>query len=338
MSKERAKNSHFPSKNRVSVGLLFSLAGILALPLVLGAVGSRQAPLPRPMEVSMRPFLSSFKLPDKMFFAGQPVPLDHWQVRERIEYEFYQFLGDEGDSIIIAKRTGRCFPLVERMLAEARMPDDLKYVLLVESKCVPAATSSARAAGPWQFVPSTGRRFNLERNYWKDERRDLERSTEAAIEYLKVLHEMFGDWYLALAAYNTGERRVHKSLRDQQVDNYWKTRLSRETMRYVPRILAVKEIFSKPEKYLGLAKMDLYVPVETEVVTVEISEKRQHLSMVAADHGSYYLELKLLNPEIRKHYLPSGTHQIKIPRRTLPDCPPDCGEQHPSQQSISTKN
>ena len=270
-----------------------------------------------------KPFLSSYRLPDSMTFAGAPVPLQLWQVRERIEYEFYRFLEDEGDSIILAKRTGRCFPTVERQLAEAGLPDDLKYILLVESKCISAAYSRAKASGPWQFIPSTGRHFSLTNNVWKDDRRNLELSTEAAVKHLKKLHEIFGDWYLAMAAYNAGEVKIQKAMREQKVNDYWKLHYVTETMRYVPRIIATKEIFSQPDRYLGLAKADLYPPLDTEVVTVTVKENQRHLSTVAAEYGTYFLELKLLNPEIRKDYLPRGTHQIKIPRRNV-DCPTAC--------------
>ena len=101
--------------------------------------------LPEIKREGERFFLSSFKLPDKLTFAGQAIPLDNWQVRERIEYEFYQFLEDQGESIILAKRTGRCFAPAEKQLAEAGLPDDLKYMLLVESKCIAAAYSRAKA-------------------------------------------------------------------------------------------------------------------------------------------------------------------------------------------------
>ena len=314
----------------IFLGLLLIQVGILVLLfLVLGRGESTERVENVPAPPSPRPFLSSFKLPQEMYFGGQPVPLDNWQVRERIEYEFYEFLGDEGENIVIAKRTGRCFPPVERMLAEAGMPDDLKYVLLVESKCVPAATSLAKAAGPWQFMSSTGRRFDLEKNYWMDERRDLERSTEAAIKYLKVLYDLFNDWYLALAAYNAGEQRIVRALRDQDVEDYWKARFHSETMRYIPRIIAVKEIFSQPEKYLGLSKADLYTPVDTEQVTIKISGKQQHLTNVAEEYGTYFLELKLLNPQIRKDYLPAGTHQLRVPRQSMPNCPEGCSTTDP---------
>jgi peptidoglycan lytic transglycosylase D len=262
-------------------------------------------------------------LPDTMTFARDPVPIQMWQVRERIEYEFYRFLEDEGDSIILAKRTGRCFPPAERQLAEAGMPDDLKYILLVESKCISAAYSKAKASGPWQFIPRTGRLFSLENNIWKDDRRNLELSTEAAIKYLKKLHDMLGDWSLAMAAYNAGEAHIMKAMREQHIKDYWRLHSANETMRYVPRVIAVKEIFSQPEKYLGMVKADLYSPLNTEIVTINIAEKQRHLALVAEQYGTYFLELKLLNPEIRKDYLPRGTHRIKIPRRQE-DCPTVC--------------
>ncbi len=271
-----------------------------------------------------RQFLSSFKLPKKLEFAGQSVPLNNWHVQERIEYEFYQFLAAEGDSIIIAKRTGRCFPPIERELAAAGLPDDLKYIVLVESKCVAAAYSRARASGPWQFVRSTAKRFKLKRTKWRDERRNLERSTEAAIEYLSHLREIMGDWFLAMAAYNAGETKIRKKLRDQKVDDYWKLHHVRETMRYVPRAIAAKEIFSQPEKYLGLTKEELYAPLETERVTVRIKKRKQHLATIAGRYGTYFLELKMLNPELRRAYLPRGTYTLKVPRQ---DCPDRCYQQ-----------
>ncbi len=316
--------------------LLIAAAALLAVPLATDTRSDQPPPTGSFLETSepppnghtrlpapTRPFLSSYRLPDTMTFAGTPVPLQLWQVRERIEYEFYRFLEDEGDSIILAKRTGRCFPPAERQLAEAGLPDDLKYILLVESKCISAAYSRAKASGPWQFIPSTGRHFSLTNNAWRDDRRNLELSTEAAVRYLKRLHEIFGDWYLAMAAYNAGEAKIQKAMRDQKVKDYWKLHYVTETMRYVPRIIATKEIFSQPDRYLGLAKADLYPPLDTEVVTVTVKESQRHLATVAAEYGTYFLELKLLNPEIRKDYLPRGTHQIKIPRRNG-DCPAAC--------------
>ncbi len=265
-------------------------------------------------------FLSSFKLPDKLTFAGQSIPLDNWQVRERIEYEFYQFLEDQGESIILAKRTGRCFAPAEKQLAEAGLPDDLKYMLLVESKCIAAAYSRAKASGPWQFINSTGRRYKLHNERWLDERRNLEMSTEAAIKYLRYLRDLYqGDWFLAMASYNAGEDRVRKLIKEQKVNDYWRMHGPRETMRYVARIMAAKEIYSQPEKYLGLTKKDLYPPLETETVTVTIKDSQRRLTAIAEEYGTYFLELKMLNPEFTKDYLPKGTYQVKVPRQTCPN-------------------
>jgi peptidoglycan lytic transglycosylase D len=272
-----------------------------------------------------RYFLSSFKLPDKITFAGVPVPLDNWQVRERIEYEFYQFLEDQGESIILAKRTGRCFPPAEKQLADAGLPDDLKYMLLVESKCVAAAYSRAKASGPWQFIGSTGKRYKLKSDTYRDERRNLEMSTEAAVKYLRYLKDFKeNDWFLAMASYNAGEERVRRLLKEQKITDYWKMHGPRETMRYVPRIIAAKEIYSQPEKYLGLSKKDLYMPLETETITLNVKEPQRALTSIAEEFGTYFLELKMLNPELKKDFLPRGTYQIKVPRQT---CPTRCFKQ-----------
>jgi len=281
--------------------------------------------LPEIKREGERFFLSSFKVPDKLTFAGQPVPLDNWQVRERIEYEFYQFLEDQGESIILAKRMGRCFPPAEKQLAEAGLPDDLKYMLLVESKCIAAAYSRAKASGPWQFIPSTGRRYRLKSDSVRDDRRNLEMSTEAAVKYLKYLKDFQqNDWFLAMASYNAGEERIRKLLKEQKINDYWRMHGPRETMRYVPRIIAAKEIYSQPEKYLGLSKKDLYLPLETETVTVTVKESQRALTSIAEEFGTYYLELRMLNPEFKKDVLPHGVYQIRVPRQT---CPSRCFKQ-----------
>lgn len=288
-------------------------------------VEDRLVVLPEIKREGERFYLSSFKLPDKLTFAGQPVPLDNWQVRERIEYEFYTFLEDQGESIIMAKRTGRCFPPVEKQLTDAGLPDDLKYMLLVESKCIAAAYSKAKASGPWQFINSTGRRYKLHNDRVLDERRNLEMSTDAAVKYLRHLRDFQqGDWFLAMASYNAGEDRIRKLMKEQKVADYWKLHGPRETMRYVPRIIAAKEIYSQPERYLGLSKKDLYAPLETESVTVTIKEAQRSLVSIAEEYGTYYLELKMLNPEFKKEYLPRGVYTVKVPRQT---CPQRCFKQ-----------
>ena len=258
-------------------------------------------------------YLSVPRLPAMMTFAGELVNLSDVRIRERVEREFYHLLASP-DSIIMAKRTGRCFPPIEDMLAASGMPDDLKYIPVVESQCLANAVSSANAVGPWQFIQSTGRYYSLTINEWQDERRDLHRATHAAIKFLRTLREQhFHSWPLALAAYNTGGMRVRKAMRAQQSEHYWALYLSNETMRYVPRILAAKEIFSQPEKYFGLGPEDLWKPISFEQVTVIVTTKRKALAAIAENHGTHLLHLKKLNPRLRKAYLPRGAHMIRIP-------------------------
>ena len=253
------------------------------------------------------------QLPETMTFAGEPVDLSDNFIRERVEREYYDFL-ERPDSVLVAKRTGRCFPPVEKMLAEAGMPDDLKYILVVESECMENAVSSANAVGPWQFIRSTGRNYSLTINSWKDERRDLHLATQAAIEFLRTLRgQKFDSWPLSLAAYNTGGKRVRQAMRGQRSEDYWNLYLSNETMRYVPRILAAKEIFSQPGTYFGLGPEDLWKPIPFEQVTVKVKTQRKALSAIAEDHGTQLLHVKQLNPGLRRTYLPRGTHKIRIP-------------------------
>ena len=276
----------------------------------LGAPDGGDAQLIVIPEVQREPrtrFLSTFQLPEQLTFAGQSVPLDNWQVRERIEYEFYQFLADEGQSVILAKRSGRCFPQFERQLAAAGLPDDLKYLLLLDNKC-PNTVSV-----PYQ--PGTSRRRSVRTRSVPLNRRQVELSVDTTIARLMAAKARTADWFLATAAYIGGEDHVQRGLAEQKIGEYWKLSDSREVMRYVPRLIAAKEIYSHPDRYLGLAKEDLYAPVETETVTVHVTELKRHLAAIANDLGTYYLELKLLNPHITHDSLPRGTHTLKVAKQ-----------------------
>jgi membrane-bound lytic murein transglycosylase D len=254
-------------------------------------------------------FLSAFQLPERLTFAGQLVPLDNWQVRERIEYEFYQFLADEGQSVILAKRSGRCFPQFEQQLAAAGLPDDLKYLLLLDSKC-PNTVSVPYQRG-------TSQRRQTRASFVPLNRRQLELSVETTMARLTAVKAKTGDWFLAMAAYLAGEDHVQRALAEQRVREYWKLSDNRDVMRYVPRLIAAKEIYSHPDRYLGLDKEDLYAPVETETVTVQVTEPNRHLAAIANDLGTYYLELRFLNPQITHDSLPRGTHTLKVAKQRV---------------------
>jgi membrane-bound lytic murein transglycosylase D len=208
-------------------------------------------------------------------------------------------------------RSGRYTPLMMKILEEERVPRDLVYLPLIESGFKTNAYSWASAVGPWQFISGTGRRFGMERDWWFDERRDFEKSTRAAARYLKYLYERYGDWYLALAAYNAGEGRVDQIQRRDGTKDYWHmTHLKRETRDYVPLFLAAMVIAKNPEKYGFVPFYD--EPLQYDVVTVD---KPLDLYEVASALGTTYDYLKVLNPELlRKLTHPhKQSYALRIP-------------------------
>jgi membrane-bound lytic murein transglycosylase D len=212
------------------------------------------------------------------------------------------------------RRSGRYRDEIVKALKAAGLPEELSWLPLIESGYKVNALSRARALGLWQFIPSTGYKFGLKRNKFIDERMDPEKSTRAAIEYLKELHRIFGDWATVLAAYNCGEGRVLKVIRSQNVnylDNFWDLyeRLPRETARYVPRFLATLHILNNPETY-GLDMVSVDPAMEYETVALN---KQVHLRNVATIIGSSEKALRDLNPELRYRILPGDNYRLRIP-------------------------
>ncbi|RPH47831.1 MAG: LysM peptidoglycan-binding domain-containing protein [Desulfobacteraceae bacterium] len=212
------------------------------------------------------------------------------------------------------KRSGYFRTRILEMLKQAGLPSELSWLPLIESGFNARALSSARALGLWQFIPSTGYKFGLKRDLFVDERLDPVKSTEAAIAYLKELHQMFGDWSTVLAAYNCGEGRVLRLIRDQNLnylDNFWDLyqRLPVETARYVPRFLATLHILSDPNKY-GLEEIEIPSPLEYE--TVEIT-KQVHISDIAKELNTDEAILKYINPELRQGILPPYEYRFNVP-------------------------
>lgn len=212
------------------------------------------------------------------------------------------------------RRSGKYRPFIVEKLKAAGLPVELSWLPLIESGYKTRALSSARALGLWQFIPSTGYKFGLERNVYIDERLDPEKSTEAAIKYLTALHQMFGDWSTVLAAYNSGENRVLRTIRTQQInylDDFWDLykQLPWETARYVPKFLATLHIVSQPARY-GLDKIQPDPPVTYEKVTIS---KQAHLQKIAQAIGVSQEALTELNPELRHKVLPKGRYELKVP-------------------------
>jgi hypothetical protein len=256
---------------------------------------------------------SYYSFPLNLTLCGEPVPLTDRKIWERMDREFMLNVYDRGQIYLWLKRGNRYFPYIESRLKEKGMPEDLKYLMVAESSMLPRALSNKGAAGMWQFMERTGKRFGLQKKPWLDERLDFIKSTDAAISYLKFLHDLFGKWSLAMAAYNCGEERVKEEIAQQGENDYFRLALPQETERYIFRILAAKVILSDPAAYgFFLPPQEAYPVFETALVTLQLPQSTP-LREVAKACGSYVKELKELNPELQGHTLPAGIHQIKIP-------------------------
>jgi membrane-bound lytic murein transglycosylase D len=238
-------------------------------------------------------------------------------VRNRhVEAEIQRFTtGPEKDFFARSlRRSGRFRPMIVAAMREAGLPEELSWLPLIESGFNVRALSPARALGLWQFIPSTGYKFGLRRDQFIDERMDPEKATQAAIAYLKELHQMFGDWATVLAAYNCGEGRVLRVIRTQNVnylDNFWDLyeRLPRETARYVPRFLATLHVLKNPAQY-GIQLDDLEEPLVYSTASVS---RQIHLRDAAQIMGVSEASLRELNPELRYGIVPEGRYDLRIP-------------------------
>lgn len=257
--------------------------------------------------------LSSLYLKAPVLLCGEQVPVDNPDVVERFEKEMLVSLGNRYQVILWLKRSTRYFPYIEQVLAENDLPDDIKYLAVVESALRLHAGSSKGAMGTWQLMPQTARKYGLIVNSRFDERRNVYLSTPAAVAYLKDLYGQFGSWSLSLAAYNMGEEGLEAEILEQGANDYYRLYLSLETQRFVPRLLAVKRIFEAPEKYgFNLSADDFYSPKTFSSVRVNASDDLP-LRLVAKAAGTDFKTIKDLNPELRGHYLASGTRMVNIP-------------------------
>ena len=235
-------------------------------------------------------------LPESVSFCGEEFPLDNFDIRERLDKELIVNAYYHSSTIQGLKRANRFFPEIEKTLKENGVPEDFKYLCLIESG-LSQAVSPAGAQGFWQFMPQTAKEFNLSVNNEIDERLDVSKSTKAACQYLRMAQNKFNNWMLTAASYNAGMSGIQNALDDQQVDRYFDLHLNNETSRYVFRILAMKIIFENPEAY-GFSKkqIELYEPIPTRKVIVKSSIS--NLKVWAKTNGSNYHMVKVLNPWI----------------------------------------
>jgi membrane-bound lytic murein transglycosylase D len=252
--------------------------------------------------------------PSKIDFAGESAPLNIADVRERLDRELLVNANLDASTLLIIKRANRVFPVIEPILKKYNIPDDFKYLAVIESGLV-NVVSPAGARGVWQFMPETGKERGLEVNEVVDERYHLAKSTEAACKYLQSAYAKFGSWTLAAASYNGGFGGVNKQITFQGVTNYYDLLLTDETARYVFRILALKEIMQHPTLYnFTVAPSELYnqVPVKTVMVDATIPD----LAVFAKEQGINYKILKIHNPWLRDRKLavgPGKNYILEIP-------------------------
>ncbi len=253
-------------------------------------------------------------VPTKIDFATEEAPLQIADVEERFERELLINANLDASTMLIIKRSNRAFPIIEPILKKNNIPDDFKYLAVIES-ALTNATSSAGAKGYWQFMTATAKEKGLEVSEMVDERYDLEKSTQAACEYLTQAKAKFGTWTLAAASYNAGMSGIFKQLEQQNADNYYDLLLNEETSRYVFRILALKAIMKNPESFgFQVNEKELYenLPVKKLQIDTTITD----LSQFAKAQGINYKILKIHNPWLRDKKLSNPTkkqYTIQIP-------------------------
>ncbi|MBC8488596.1 MAG: lytic transglycosylase domain-containing protein [Bacteroidetes bacterium] len=254
-------------------------------------------------------------IPESVDFAGENAPLNIFYIREKLDEEILRNTYFHSSTIGLIKRSNRWFPLIEPILSENNIPEDFKYLALIESG-FENVVSPKGARGFWQFMEKTAREYGLEVNDAIDERYNVEKSTKAACKCLLDFYDEFKNWTLVAAAYNTGKRRIRESLEKQKVNNYYDLYLNEETSQYVFRILAIKTIIESPTRYgFYLREADLYPPVPTK--KIKVTKTIPDLYEFASMHKINYRTLKMFNPWLRTDKLPdkSGrTYFIKIPK------------------------
>ena len=248
-------------------------------------------------------------------FAGEKVPYAaDFEVRERIDREILGNTFSHSRTMLVMKRAGRWFPVIEPILKANNVPEDLKYVAVIESD-LGNAISPAGATGFWQFMKTTGPEFGLEVSEEVDERYDVQKSTEAACKYFKRAYAKFNSWTLAAASYNMGMAGVSKKLEEQKQNSYYDLDLNTETTRYVARILAMKSLFVNPKAYgFNISNADLYPQIAT--TTVLVNGSIPDLNVFAKENNTNLKILKELNPWLRKSVLTNAkgkTYEVKVP-------------------------
>ena len=294
----------------VSVGI----AAIIAIILSIRAI---QIAEKRPVSLEQIALRSNdIEFADDITFAGERVPLEMFNIRERYERELLSTCYFHSNTMLLVKRSKRWFPVIEPILREYGIPDDFKYLCVAESTLT-NAVSPAGAVGFWQFMEKTGKEYGLEIHKDVDMRYNVELETEAACRYFLKSYEIYHNWTLVAASFNAGTRRLNKFLKEQKVHSYYDLLMADETERYIFRILAFKTILGNPERYGIYVSKDLeYQPLKYKTVIVD--KTVDSWADFALEHDITYKLLKIFNPWLRSNSLKikkGEIYEIKIPRR-----------------------
>ncbi|GAB6011181.1 lytic transglycosylase domain-containing protein [Viscerimonas tarda] len=283
---------------------------IYILPIVaicgLGAVFLSNKIIGKSVLERKNPYVSSMvhsiEAPDEVMFAGETTNLERFDLHERYDREINSFAYYHSTTLLLIKRANRIFPIIEPILKENGIPDDFKYLAVIESSLNPRAFSSAKAAGLWQFMPATAKIYGLEVGNEVDERYSIEKSTKAACKYLQAAYTRYRSWKSAAISYNAGTGKVSDEREKQQVDDSLDLWLVEESSRYYFRMVAAKYLFESPARYgFILRQHQLYKPIDFK--EVEVSESIADLSEFAKDKGITYAQLKEFNSWLRDRKL-----------------------------------
>ena len=291
---------------------------IKALPVLLifplSACSNSHSQLPDSLGTHL---FTPVKLPEKLTFAGEEVPMKYFDVRESLDRELLSTVYFHSQTIRYIKNMPRYFSIIEPILKSNGIPDDFKYLCVAESGFDIRAYSPAKAAGFWQLLESTAKENGLEINAEVDERFHIEKSTEVACRMFKSAYQKYGSWALVAASYNGGRAGLDQKIAQQKVKSYYDLQFVEETTRYVFRILALKLVMEDPEEYgFKVDKKDLYPIIETK--DVEVKGSIADLAAYAINKGINYKILKMFNPWLRDSFLKNParkTYILKIPEK-----------------------
>lgn len=256
--------------------------------------------------------ICDFEIPDSVYFAGEKIPVDLFYIRERIDREILVNTYWHSSMLLMMKRANRWFPIIEPILAKNGIPDDFKYLAMIESGLT-NAISPAGAVGFWQFLAATAKEYGLEVNKEVDMRYNVELETDAACKYFLKSYEKYKNWALVAASYNAGSKRIDDFLTQQKTNSYFDLLMAEETERYLFRMIAMKMITENPEHY-GFFLNSKYPQLQYK--TIIVNQSVDNWTDFAQENGITYKLLKYYNPWLRSKKLSvskGNQYEIKVP-------------------------